>query len=389
MVRAVVTVLALTAESAPRVDVWGGFDVENYGDALFPRIFELELHRRLPDARLTFHSPFGHEGPLHFNRSWPVEALGERTPERLSELADAADLVVIGGGEIAHVRDDLLGTAYGLEPDPAFRPSAFFLDGLGAAGEARTPVAWHGIGIPFDFDEETAALVRDALERRPYVTVRDEGSLARLRRAGVRSDVEVVPDSVLFLPRLFGVVEVEERVAALRARGLYPDRPPLVVQGTAALAPQAATIAAALERGRGDTPLLLLATGPALGDGLFLDELEARLPGPVQRLPPRAELEDIAAAIHSSAGFVGSSLHGSITAVAYGRPLLMLNPDGRAKLDAAAAELGRPELVLHDLTDLAAQVAALLAVGPGPTRLVGLGRRLDAHFDRIAELAVG
>ena len=32
---------------APRVGLWGTFDVENFGDLLFPRIFELELRRRI------------------------------------------------------------------------------------------------------------------------------------------------------------------------------------------------------------------------------------------------------------------------------------------------------------------------------------------------------
>ena len=232
--------------------------------------------------------------------------------------------------------------------------------------------------------------MRAATERRPYVTVRDEGSLARLRRAGVQGEVEVVPDSVLLLSRLFDPADLDRRVEKLRERGAFPPAgAPLVVQGTAALAPHADRIAAALERGRGDTGLVLLATGPALGDGQFLDALEQRLPGPVHRLPDDAEVEDIAAAIRASAGFAGSSLHGAITSVVYGRPMLMLNPDGRTKLDAVAGELGRPDAVLHDLDDLAPHVAALLAVEAGYHGLGDLQRRLDTHFDRIAALARG
>jgi hypothetical protein len=39
---------------------WGAFDVENYGDRLFPLIANEQLTARLPQLELVCHAPVGH-----------------------------------------------------------------------------------------------------------------------------------------------------------------------------------------------------------------------------------------------------------------------------------------------------------------------------------------
>ena len=39
---------------------WGAFDVENYGDRLFPLIASEQLAARLPNLELVCHAPVGH-----------------------------------------------------------------------------------------------------------------------------------------------------------------------------------------------------------------------------------------------------------------------------------------------------------------------------------------
>ena len=374
----------------PRLGAWGGYDVENYGDALFPRILQRELSRRLPVATLRLYAPLGEERALTMNAGWPIRSLGRATGERRRDLAAELDLVIVGGGELIHVHDFVFAVAYGLPPDSldGRRPSDFFIDGLGPDEERACPVAWHGVGVPFDLDPALAERVRRALAGRPYVSVRDERSRARLLAAGVDREIAVVPDSALLLPRLLPPRQLARRLAELRSLGRYPAAGrPLVVQGHVGLAPHAHELAAAIEARRGDRPVVLVSTFPQAGDERLADALEPLLGTKVFRLPSPAPLEDVAAAIGGGDAFVGTSLHGAITAFAFGRPLLMVNLDGRSKIDGFAESVGLAGAVAHSVDELHARLGPALARGHPAGILAAHQARLDAHFDRLASIA--
>src|ERR687890_530875 len=99
------------ARTAPaRIALWGTFDVDNYGDHLFPRVATHELGRR--GLAVAAFSPFGRLHPTPLDDGWAAEPLGPWSPERAGELAAAHHLVVIGGGELIHLNDPLLAPVY-------------------------------------------------------------------------------------------------------------------------------------------------------------------------------------------------------------------------------------------------------------------------------------
>jgi hypothetical protein len=107
----------------------------------------------------------------------------------------------------------------------------------------------------------------------------------------------------------------------------------------------------------------------------------------VWRLPDGPTVEDLAAAIAGGDLFLGSSLHGAITALTYGRPFVVLNLIDDAKLDGFGDLTGLDRCVVHSAGEIPSAVAGALA-DPAPSGLVeSLQRRLDRHFDRIAEIA--
>jgi hypothetical protein len=162
----------------PRLAIWGTFDVANYGDLLFPRIFEHEMRRRLPLASVRAYSPFGDLHPVAMDGGRPATPLGAWEPRRRADLAAELDFVAVGGGEIIHTRDDVYGVYYGRNADEMarLRPSGFFIDGLGPEHEASCAVAWHAVGVPFDFPPAVADRVREALATTVYVSVRRAAS---------------------------------------------------------------------------------------------------------------------------------------------------------------------------------------------------------------------
>jgi hypothetical protein len=396
-----------------RVALWGTFDVDNYGDHLFPRVAAHELRRRLPEAVVDAYSPYGWLHPTGLDGGRAASPLGPWSPERARRLAASYHLVVVGGGELIHLDDPLLAPVYGTTGDELRRmaPSRFFVEGLGPELEADCPVVWHGVGVPWPPAADGARRLRAALAPRPYVTVRDRHSARRLAEAGVERPVDVVPDSALLVERILPLELLRERLDRLRAGGGYPESgsPALVVQGCDLLLPHLDAVVEATTRWQAARPVplevVVVETGRCRGDGVFADALERALersvaahaavaggtaPAPrgrVRRLPAGASVEDLAAAIAGARLFLGSSLHGAITALAYGRPFVLLNLMGEAKLDGFGDLTGLDRCVVHTAAEIVPALDGALAEPAPPGLLADLQHRIDRHFDRLAELA--
>jgi polysaccharide pyruvyl transferase WcaK-like protein len=378
-----------------RVALLGTFDVDNYGDHLFPRVAAHEFGRR--GLAVGAFSPYGRLHPTPLDGGLAAEPLGPWSPERAAELAAAHHLLVVGGGELIHLNDPLLAPVYDATPDEMCRmaPSRWFVEGLGPELEVGCPVAWHAVGVPWAPGEEESRRLKAALAGRPYVTVRDRHSAQRLADAGVDRPVEVVPDSALLLNRILPLDAFSTRLEGLRAAGGYPPpgRAPVLLQGCDLLLPHLEEVLTAVERWRVAQrdwrDVLALETGRCRGDGVFADAVQQCLGRRrVWRLPNGATVEDLAAVIAGGGVFVGSSLHGAITALAYGRPFVLLNLYGEPKLDGFRDLTGLGGRVVHRAEQIPAALDEALA-DPAPAGLLdSLQRRLDRHFDRLAELAV-
>ena len=358
----------------PRIGIWGPFDLADYGNLLQPRIFEHELLRRLPHARVFPYAPLGAEHPLAMDGGRPAAPLGAWTPARRAQLAEQLDLVAVSGSDVIHVRDDLHRNAYA-EADPeavtALEPSRFFVDGLGAELEQRCPVVWHAVGVPFELDAAEATRVRNALVSKQYVSVRDPISRERLLATGTEQDIALVPDPAVLADRCFPAETIRKRLDYLRTLAWYPpEERPLLLQGNAAVVPDidpfARAVSEAAQRDPG-LPIVLVSLTPGQGDAEFADALAQRIDQTVFRLPAEVTLEDLVAAIASARAFVGSSTAGYSTALAFGVPGALLSAD--------ATELARTLTALLD-DDAASD-----------TRGERLTDAVDEHFDTLAAIA--
>ena len=373
-----------------RLGLWGTFDLENFGDMLYPRIVRRELARRVPGIEVIPFSPIGYVGHNRFEEpgETPAAPLGTWSADRLGELAEQIDVLVIGGGDIVHDRDAGLAPHYGLEPEEMHRRRThrFFCEGLAGRG---VPTVLFAVGVPFEPDGGLAERLRNAEGSFSFLSVRDEGSKERLRDAGVEADIDVVPDPAFLVPRLVSGEEIAGRVERLRDGGSFPrGRPALLIQGTQPLLRSVDAIAeqvTAIVREYEMEPVLV-ETGPLHGDDEFADALGARLRGP-RRLPADAGSDDLIAAIASCAAFIGSSLHGNIVAAAFDRTWLMLDLVEQAKRRGVAALVDAEDRVVPDAEGIGDAFRAAAAQGSLAPRVAHLQERIDGAFDRLAELA--
>lgn len=370
------------AAAPVRIGLWGTFDLEDYGDALFLRIIQAELERRLPGATIRTFAPLGR--PHRLDGGEPAEALGRYGADRVGELADELDCVVVGPGDIVLGRDDVLAARYGAGAEEliARGSSRFFLDGLGPELEVEVPVVWFGVSLGSAIEADDVARYLVAARSRASVAVSDEASRRRLLAIGSDRDVAVIPDPAILVPRLYPSGLLDQRLEHLRALGWFPPQgSPLVVQGGRALVPSvpelASEVGALAERlGR---PVLVMEAGAEDGD--FAAALAGALPGTLRALAPT--VQDIVAAIRGSAGLVGSSPRAVMTALAFGLPAVLLAP-------AEATEAGGVEAVAGVVRrpgDIGAAFEEASSRRPSRELVARLQAEVDRQLDEVAGIA--
>jgi hypothetical protein len=289
-----------------QISICGTFDVENYGDLLFPLIAQKELSERLGDVRL-------HQFSYHQKRKpeWPFEVTSlVDFPRMIGEL----DGVLIGGGHILRF-DKLIAKDY-LPPSPQIHhPTGYWLSPILAAVTNGLPVAWNAPGMFGRVPAWAGQLMELAVRNSHYVSVRDGESKAALEPYAGERPVRVVPDTAFGISRLLSDLPSRDYETLCREKGL--TKPYIVVQATAPLLRfyRYALRHPSLFDG---FQILLLASGPMLGDDVAsFGEPPANVIQ-IQRAPHPLLLAEL---IRGARLVVADSLHVSISALALQVPL--------------------------------------------------------------------
>ena len=355
-------VAGLPGPAGPRIGIWGLLDEADFGRLAAAEVLARELKARLPSAIITRFAPESSGGRNPFDAGHAARALGPWDPPHRAELAAELDCVVVAG-------DVLAG-------DPA-RP---LLEGPGG----DRPLVWSGVGVPEELPASPEG--RAPLDALALAAVRDQRSADLLRRAGRRGPVDVVPDLVVLLGRVWEERVLARRLRYLRAVGAYPSEPPLVVQGGAADLEHVESLAASLrELAGGGLPVVVIETASPEDEG-FASTLVAALEPHARRATPLG-LQDVAAAIAHAAGFAGSSPAGAAAAVAFGTPALLFGWGDPVSRRAAAEALDEPGMLVERPVDVAGAFREVAGRGDGARGRRALEERLDRHLDEVARVA--
>jgi hypothetical protein len=353
----------------------GTFDVANYGDLLFPLI----LQRRLRGTPVVHFSPSG--GPPVWSDCV--------TSHRFETLWDTPlSGIVIGGGNIIHPMPNKLPDYVRTRADLTGNGDLWICSALAAAGE--TPVIWNAPGVPDRFETEYVEIVRKALLRVDYLSVRDADSRECLAEIVPELQVEVVPDSAWDLPNLWTADELDTAFEAAMTRiGGHPDVPIVSIHVNARYmrGQTGDQVAAAIDRLAsmvGGRPVLL-AIGPCHGDDETALEIAARCSSSPLVVDRPRSLAEVAAIIRASRYYVGSSMHGYLTAAAFGVPAVLV-ASGKRKFDGLVRLTNAPETLTGGWSE-----ALEVVERTSPGDLVERFRRaseeasvqLDRHWERI------
>ena len=341
----------------------GTFDVENYGDLLFPLIATEALKVRDPAISLMPFSANARAVP-----NWPFEV---HPLKDLRSYLPSLSAMLIGGGQL--IRFD---RTYPVPvPSNSEMPLDYWLEPAESAARAGIPLIWNGVGAwtgspraPWH-DER----VRQIFAASRFIGIRDSASQAWLERIAPSADFQFLPDTAFGLSQLWPLGEESDAFRELR-QSLGLEGRFVIVQASRAMSRHHGRIARAMQR-LGEAQILLLPICRCHGDDSSAPEaFDSKRVIRAGWLPPRLIAETIA-----RSDFVfASSLHACITASSYGVPA--------AKTESG---LDRKMELLDGLEGVAPiedeeAIAALARRGRRIEPLILEYRdRLDAHWDLV------
>jgi hypothetical protein len=377
---------------AASVGLWGSFDTGAFGDALIPHLLSRELARRLPHAAVRSAAPLGCLRPTSRDGGVPPAALGPWSPGRVAAVAAGLDCVLVAATDLFPDRESL-AASYGIDQGGVdeLAPDRFFVEGAGdPPGGCRT--VWVGVRAGRELTENEAARVRAVGAARGPVTVTDRASRRRLQAAGVTGEIGVIPDLALLAARLHSPELLAKRLDYLRLMGWYPSAgTPLLIEGPAALAPDAHAIVRAIAATRAERPGLdvVVAEMGSPGGAAFAEALTGALAaagqeGATYHLPAAAGLEDLCAAIAACGVFAGTTTRGALVAASHARPQLLVCWGGAAAAGESFEVMEDESCFVRRPEELGAGLALALARPASPAWLAGQLSALDASLDAVA-----
>ncbi|MCA9007802.1 MAG: polysaccharide pyruvyl transferase family protein, partial [Planctomycetaceae bacterium] len=181
---------------------------------MFPKL----VQKKLPDFNIQAISPTDNQ-PYGLTDCAPSQGIAA-----LLEETQHLDGVIIGGGNIIHCQPSKLED-YKQAKRTTFAYSDLWI-GASLLIPRHLPVLWNAPGVTNLFHKEQHDLVRLALQRAQYLSVRDEGSREYLLDVWPDADISVVPDSAWALDQLWSQNELQEAYEALftRLEITQPDR---------------------------------------------------------------------------------------------------------------------------------------------------------------------
>lgn len=362
--------------TAQTILMTGMFDMDNYGDLLFPLV---AAHRLQPAGfRVQPVAPSASR-PVFSDALLPIA-----TRDMLTGEMEAAGILV-GGGYIIHAGStDFLDHYRGADVGPSAGAGLWL--GASLAGALRDiPVAWNAPGVPHPFTRRQHRVIGPMLASLAYRSVRDHGS-ARL--LGEDSTLAIVPDPIADLPRLWPRNTLGDDFRALLSRKGLPGETRFLavhVRNRSMAGLEAAWLGAEIGRfaAAHDLTPLLIGIGASHDDPAVARSLAPFLGVPHLLLDDATSLREITAALAHSRLYLGASLHGYIVSTAYGVSGVLLGRPAYHKFSGYLAHTGRIGDLAARWPQAFARAQSLVKDPDDPRPAAVVQDALDAHWRRV------
>lgn len=351
------------------IAICGAFDIVSYGDSLFPIAFDYEMRKRLEEYNKIFlFSPIGCD--QSYGTGGKVYSYKE------FEICNDQyhfDLIVIGGGELLHFRPITFHDQSGNQV--IYEAGQLWRDPIDFAKKKDIPYVINAVGAPYSFGLEEGRSIRQYLENADYISVRDTYSQKRLAAVGV--DSVLVPDSLWNIPRY---VKNE----------FILEKDYIVIQyGTLFQIEKLFEEIRKLKDKTGKE-IVILPINYCHDDRMIVEKAKEYLKNDIITYDTQLSIEQIYNLIAKSSMFIGTSLHGTITALSNDVPALILDmyPFLVGKMDGLHIWLNGELKMVSDIQSIGYMAQSTLNEKKEKRQIEidKLQKKTDEHFDRIADV---
>ena len=178
------------------IAIIGTFDLENFGDLMFPIVFRKQIEKRLELDNLFLFSPNQCQMPLNPEKTQVYSI------DKLEQIHNeyGLDAIVFGGGDLARLDNAFAPQENYIPENTSFDMMVY---SAVVANKYNIPYVWNCPGVPFEFSSSEREIVKVLLDDlTDYVSVRDARSAEILSSSDCKSEVNVSPDTVLSIGTL-------------------------------------------------------------------------------------------------------------------------------------------------------------------------------------------
>lgn len=362
----------------------GTFNVENYGDLMFPEVFKMAMKKRGLDFNLFLFSP-SQSGKKALDDNTTVYSIDEIDKIHSKTPFDA---VIVGGGALVHyskIPVKLPGNDYFSDykiHDSWYTPIEF-------AVRNNIKVLFNLPQVPYNFSQTTNEISKKAFESLDYISLRDNISkeyISQLYENGNPPEINVFPDSVCCLPELISadyLSDIKNKIIDFDGEyAVIQFNPQMPVEDEKDLLKVIRKLkSVGLE-------VLLLPLGYTHNDDTVLLEFNKKYNCGCKLFSQKLNIFEMAAILAGCNIYIGASFHGAITAIAYGKKAISYNyisPKNKNK--EIFRMYGIDDFVAETASDVYSILERLLdnmvEYSPRLDEVVSL---VNLHFDKLFSL---
>ncbi len=365
------------------IAICGTFNIDNYGDVMFPEIFKKSMVKRGLDFELFLISP-GNTVEKTICPNVKVYSISELD---VLHKEHGIDVIIIGGGALIHynkipvkLSDEQEFSKYNIY-DSWFTPIEF-------AVRNNVKVLFNLPQVPYEFPEELREITANAFRSAQYISLRDKVSAQYLEEifGSDKPQINICPDSVCCMQNLISKTEL----LSIK-KGLLPfDEKYVVIQfNMQKKDDEDKKILQIIKKLHSQNyKTVLLPLGYTHNDEQVLKEFNEKFGSTSIVLDKKLNIYEIAAILSDCSIYIGASFHGAITAISYGNVAISYNYIYPKTKNREVFEMyGIGDFVAENASEvyniLKKYFDKKLEFCPNIEMVVA---RVENHFDKIADL---